>query len=291
MWYYAKDKEKIGPLSDSAIVKLYADEVISSDSLVWSTEFKEKKWVTFGETKTYKKISAAPKSETLKTFNIVTSILRALFIASLVFLAAKISFMLDSLGHYLNILEGFIDKNSVQCGVLTSINSRTCVIAGQLMFLYAAAVFYFGFKWMYAAASCARAVDKKFNVRPSTAAWSIVLPFVNFILPVKIIYGIIRSAARALHKKPSIFDITLVVLCEFFWVLNFAMIFVRSYGFTRSGNLDMVESFHFLSIYTDILSICSVSLFIILISRIQWLLVKFLADPRNLSANRAAYRS
>lgn len=277
MWYYVKNNIKEGPVSDAALGRLFNEKAIDSSTMVWTQG--QKKWTKLGELKFHKILSAQPKSDSLKSLVKCTSIFRAMLFVFALFTCVCIVFLADRMNFMFEFIEGKISS-----GVALDVSALEFALTDKLLsltlFVFFIILLVVGYRWIYTAAKNAKSIEKNFPYSAKNAALSFLVPFVNFIVPEKVMLAIIKSSLSGLNKNLSPLDICLVSL---WWISNaiaLVLIIMDCYAITEQGETDIVQARLIFSICTGAMVFVAVLFWIVLVSRIYSLQKKFFSNPR-----------
>ena len=271
MWYYVKNQKKIGPISDSALSKLFFDGDIDASTSVWSDNLKKSHWVKFSSTHFYAKITSTKEDPILLELIRWLRFLRAGLISFISLILLKFFYTWQSYGHFLYILQTPPDDLTMSDKLATSENYLTLMLISNMQIAMAVVILYFLYKWMYNAVCCTRTLNSFLRYTPNWAAWSTVIPFVNLFIPCKILWKMLKALSLAGKAPMRAFDMTAIILTEIFWILLNVIFLIRNYGYARTGTLDQVSGLHIFSTYNSCISLITVILLIIVVSRISHL--------------------
>lgn len=271
MWYYIREKEKVGPLSDVAIASLFSEGKISESTYVWAPQMP--KWVRLKDASIYRSITKAPENTSLKDFKFYTYLLRAMLFVWILFLGIKSYYLFEALAFFRNIWEGNYAITNIQAklelstiqSMLTFLNLFTCFV---LILSIAATM-----RWMYSAAELSSLCDSEFKYTPRAAAFSFIIPIFNLVLPCRIVWNTLKSSLKALGKRFSAFDIAVFFSWCICWVLT--VILFTTEKFTRTNGLENIQVSIYFSIYLLAMMAVTSILWLVLVTKISNLSRKF----------------
>ena len=194
MWYYIREKKKVGPISDAAVASLFSDGKISESTYVWAPHMPQ--WIQLKDASIYRSITKAPENTLLRDFKFYTSLLRATLIVWILFLGVKSYYLFEALEFFKDIwgdrnalsnISSRVELSTIQ-SMLTFVNLFTWVV----LILATIATM----KWMYSVAEMSRISDSEFKYSPYTSAFSFIIPIFNLILPCRIVWSALKSPQR-----------------------------------------------------------------------------------------------
>jgi len=283
MWYYVKEKQKIGPVSDAAIHDLFRNGVIKKSTLVWAPEIPT--WIPMEDSSIYKRITKPPKSNSLAILNTITYALRAFIVAWIIFLGVRGYYLVESYNFFRDIWTQSQSIESVQDAirlvVLQQTITMTKLISWLLIFIMAGIVA----RWFYIIAHTSKSIDNSFKYSPYAAAFSFIIPFVNFILPCQVMWSALKASLYATRQKLSAFDVSLFFSWWTCWIITALMFMVQT--FTSDSGSDNIQVSICFAIFVVALMALTSFLFLLVVSRITSLQRKFFSNAENLKSKTA----
>ncbi len=265
MWYYIREKKKVGPISDAAVASLFSDGKISESTYVWAPHMPQ--WIQLKDASIYRSITKAPENTLLRDFKFYTSLLRATLIVWILFLGVKSYYLFEALEFFKDIwgdrnalsnISSRVELSTIQ-SMLTFVNLFTWVV----LILATIATM----KWMYSVAEMSRISDSEFKYSPYTSAFSFIIPIFNLILPCRIVWSALKSAINAAKEKISAFDLALFATWWICWAIT-ATVFLTE-KITRSNGLENIQVSIYFSMYVIFTIITTSVLWLALVSRIS----------------------
>ena len=271
MWYYIKEKKKVGPLSDAAIASLFSDGKISESTYVWTPQMPQ--WVKLKDSSIYRTITTVPESPILRDFKFYTYILRATLVVWILFLGLKLYYFFEALDFFRNIWEGrylLTDiKSKLELSTIQSMFTFLNIFTWIVLFMVAAATM----KWMYSTAEVSKTLDGEFKYSPYTSALAFIIPVFNLILPCRIIWNALISAIKASKRKLCAFDVALFASWWICWIITFVIFLVEK--FTKTNGMENIQVSIYLSIYVLAMMVVTAVLWLMIVTRISNLQRKF----------------
>ena len=223
MWYYIKDKKKIGPISD-ALFNLYLEKnTIQKDTLTWKSGTKD--WVPAEKSPLFHNYAKEEVLTWISGLKSATRKLRASFIVLFLLIGANSYLALQKIIH----ITTFMDEdhlNNVEIEIShRSLNSDDLILSiiSLLFLIYVLKSLY---DWTLTICKNATHNDRQFKINRTFSAMSWFIPFLNLIIPCKVVGSVLFTSRKSLLQKVKARDIALVFCWWFFVILSFIMIMI-----------------------------------------------------------------
>lgn len=264
MWYYAIDGERRGPVSEAALLALYANRRISRGTLVWCSGMSE--WKRIERVPVFGKIAKTRMDAMSRGIRVGTMFLRAFLIGLACLFLYRIVYKLENLDVYYGIVGGKFSSMDAALAMLEqSMYSRFLTV---VMLGFAGVCFFMFYKWADAACSAASKMDVSFRVTAPMFAGAFLIPFANVILVPLYFYRLVRSYTRV-GMVTHVYDKFLVVNWSLYWFFFYMGMMTRLLGISRSGTMEKTVATNLSLIFTDAIGFVFLVLFIMLITRIS----------------------
>lgn len=267
MYYYLKDKNRIGPVGAGRILELYEAGVIGDSTLVWNEKEEWAKWRRFGECRA--EICETPKVRRrfghLRGLARNTMFFRAFLVSSIAVMGVQVFYIARNYGLLLEYLDGSAPAAGDEFKISIAVAVRTLSFVNFMLAAMLAACLFRCLKWAKHAVRICYASSKNFQVLFSSGnsyRWFFLQPF-------KMLRAIFATASEMRGKSPAFGDkFFLFSVCALTFVYA-AMLAVNSFIW-KSSQMDLSTaklSYCYLA-YTSAVGICAAILWIVCISKI-----------------------
>ncbi len=275
MWYYSKDeKEKKGPMSDSALPMLLARGEITKSTSVWTPS--QKSWLPLEESDVYEKVTSRGKSRHLLTLQKYTIFFRALLISLFALVTYTLWFYNENVIQYKEFLLDGDNIDNTTKFIVSSENRQTQKLLKYIVFLLLSATAFFGYKWVKVAIINTKMLAKRTAYSATFSAYSFVIPFINLIIPKHIISEILSASLSTANSRKRTPYIILIFTWHIFWVASILMLLVSLLLKTSSCSADQFFPVYYTKIFFFATHLVTISLSIAIISIVLWLQKKAL---------------
>ena len=265
MWYYVNEGKKIGPMPDFDISRCYNEGLVNDETKVWIKG--QKGWLALKDSSLFLKLSANRYSESNRRITTATMFFRPMLAAFAIANLSTVGFNFLLLRHLDKIINGRFES-ALQGEIAANVLKNTNTLISLILFLLFLVLLRTGFKWIYAAALNARAMDRSLTISPSFSAWSFFIPFINLIAPFKALKDIYKTSLKAIGLKMSSHGYAFVLNWWFLNLYALVMVFFNDYMVEKLGG-DVFRMRIYLSCYTSVCIALVCLVWILLISAIS----------------------
>lgn len=165
MYYYLKDKNRIGPVGAGRILELYEAGVIGDSTLVWNEKEEWAKWRRFGECRA--EICETPKVRRrfghLRVLARNTMFFRAFLVSSIAVMGVQVFYIARNYGLLLEYLDGSAPAAGDEFKISIAVAVRTLSFVNFMLAAMLAACLFRCLKWAKHAVRICYASSKKFS--------------------------------------------------------------------------------------------------------------------------------
>lgn len=149
MYYYLKDKNRIGPVGAGRILELYEAGVIGDSTLVWNEKEEWAKWRRFGECRA--EICETPKVRRrfghLRGLARNTMFFRAFLVSSIAVMGVQVFYIARNYGLLLEYLDGSAPAAGDEFKISIAVAVRTLSFVNFMLAAMLAACLFRCLKW------------------------------------------------------------------------------------------------------------------------------------------------
>ena len=246
MWYYVKrDKTKVGPISDPALVSLFKKGEVKSSTLVWSQN--QNKWTEFKNTKFFKKITKPQKNYKFEAYKYKTYLLRSLIWSLIIMFAVKAMLVYDVVQSKF-VMEGA--SNATLQQLITFREAKAVVdIFSILQSVVVIMTFVMAATWISSTIKASKAVSSRILMSSRLSFLGCLAPIANIILNPSIVkrifYYLLISFKNPLNAISVIYFRTWI----FVWFISWIAVSVSKFVITTSLYPEITESIGWMKIY------------------------------------------
>lgn len=265
MYYYWKDKTRIGPVGAERILELYEAGAISDSTLLWNKRERWPEWRRFGDVRA--EISKAAKvrwhSGYLRGLARNTMFFRAFLVAAIAVMGVQIFYTARSYGLLLEYLGESAAAGGDEFKISTVVAVRTLSFVNLMLAAVLALCVFRCYKWAKYAVMICYASSKNFRLLFSSEnsyRWFFLQPF-------KMLRAIFAAASEMRARKPAFGDkFFLFSLCALTFAYA-AMLAINAFIWKNSDLSTAKLSYCYL-VYISSVGICAAVLWIVCISRV-----------------------
>ena len=278
MWYYAKSKNKIGPISDAAMERLYLLGEIDGNTLVW----RRKKWGPFSETNFYKRLTSAPDDEFKKNLAKKTGIFRTFLVSTAIYMMFCAYIMKNRLDQCVDISLGKLSQMDIK--VSASEFNMTLVLSQIILLVL---VIFLGkamFNWIKFSTEFTLFSSRSYKMSPYFSAWAPFIPFFNLIYPCSWMVQTCSAILETIESEWSPWDIALVALWWFFTIFSFTLLAIDIFFLPSLFKTNIFNLVLYFGIYSYLVTAFACLVWVAMITRMYHL---FMTTYKNFSSAEA----
>lgn len=248
MYYYWKDKTRIGPVGAERILELYEAGAISDSTLLWNKRERWPEWRRFGDVRA--EISKAAKvrwhSGYLRGLARNTMFFRAFLVAAIAVMGVQIFYTARSYGLLLEYLGESAAAGGDEFKISTVVAVRTLSFVNLMLAAVLALCIFRCYKWAKYAVMICYASSKIFRLLFSSEnsyRWFFLQPF-------KMLRAIFAAASEMRARKPAFGDkfFSLLALRADVRICRDACnkrVYLEEFGFVHGETFVLLSRLHF----------------------------------------------
>ena len=254
MWYYVKkNKERVGPISDPAIVDLFKKGAIKPSTKVWDS--KKHDWQKFETTELFEKTVRNRKNRRLEDIKTRTRIFRAISMSLIVLLGYKMFLLYQTLVHHPSEVSTIFDIQDMQNMLAYNESTLMLQIASIAQLGILLGLFIMLAAWTSAAVKCAKSISSRLMISSNTAIIATLAPVVNIILIPAILKRIYRTLEISVNGKRNILSLIFLRTWMFIWFMTWISFAYNRWGISMSPDSEIIQSIYLFRIFNSALQI------------------------------------
>lgn len=264
MWYYVKDGQKVGPISDAAMMGLVSSGKVGGQTKVWTPH--QKDWCAFEQSSLCRRMSSVRSSRHLVQLDKITHVFRALMVVLVVCLGYQIFFQNETLDSYSGFLNVSDAADRLEVSLVCAENAMLNRLISLIIFGLFAATAVCGFKWMKSAATVSKLISKRFPYSVAMATWSFFIPILNLIVPYGIVMHMLASSMKG--RRFGVWHFTLVFMWGVFWFASLVFLFASTYLIPSKCPSELIVPFYHAKIFVSSVYVIAVLITLAIVSAI-----------------------
>lgn len=244
MWYYVKDSQRVGPLSDAAMAGLVSSGKIDKKTKVWTPH--QKGWCPLEQSFLYRSLSTERGSRHLAQLDKITHLFRAMLVVLVVCLGYQIFFLSETLGSYFDFLGVDDAVGKLEVSLVCAENAMLNSLVSLFIFGLFAATAVCGFNWMKSAMTVSKLISKRFPYSVTAATWSFFIPILNLIVPYGVVMHTLASSMKG--RRFGVWHFTLVFMWGLFWSASLVLLFASVFLIPSKCPSELIVPFYYAKI-------------------------------------------
>lgn len=247
MWYYVKDSQKVGPVSDAAMMALVSSGKIGKKTKVWTPH--QKDWCDFEQSSLCRRMSSARSCRHLVQLDKITYVFRSLMVVLVVCLGYQIFFQTETLESYSGFLNVSDAAGRLEVSLVCAENAMLNRLISLIIFGLFVTTAVCGFKWMKSAATVSKLVSKRFPYSVAMATWSFFIPILNLIVPYGVVMHTLASSMKG--RRFGVWHFTLVFMWGVFWFVSLVFLFASIFLIPSKCPSELIAPFYHAKIFVS----------------------------------------
>ena len=273
MWYYAKkNKERVGPISDPAIVDLFKKGSIKPSTKVWDT--KKRSWQKFESTELFEKTVKNRRNRRLEDIKMRTRVFRAVSMSLIILLGYKMFLFWQAQIHPPYDVSTIFDIQDMQNLLAYNESTLMLQIASITQLGILLGLFIMLAAWMSSAVKCTKSISSRLTISSNTAIVATLVPVANIILIPAILKRIYRTLEISVNGKRNIVSLIFLRTWMFIWFMTWISFTYNRWGISLSSDSEIIQSIYLFRIFNSALQILLLFATMILITKTYLLIRK-----------------
>ncbi len=279
MWYYQKDKERRGPVSDSAVVVLFKRGEINKKTRVYDT--KKRSWEAFGDTSLYNKTVKARRNRRYDICKARTQVFRGVAMSMIILLCYKMFLLYQTSIYHPFDATTIFDVHDMQGLLKYNENSLLLQIVTMMQIGVLLGLFIMLAAWTSSAVKAVKSVSSRFHVSSNMAIVWCLVPIVNIVSIPEILKRVYRALEFTVNGRRSIVSFIFLRTLMFIWFASWIAFVFNRWGVSISSDTELIHGIYRFRIFNCALQIC-------LLVAVMIFITKVLAMMKAKSVNKSA---